>query len=290
MGKTEAYFLNALYDDLYKFEWAALLEKTDLCIWLDVKVLKTYFANFPVSVGKPLSDFEIIKVVQSDDSTLNDDDYYFVRVPDVRSIKFTDPLLNTNFQLLLDQYLNVQLPQFVHTHIDSLMLVSLFDVKDFWDELKLIEHYKKYWLFRYKVVVMRYENEKKIKEQVPIPKTLEPYDQKTPDCLTSDAEPATRNCFKKISEADLGIKTVKETGTNENSEIINDIDSNIQKNFIDTLSSNKLNLITSLMNNIETQFLGLKEYEEKDRIQITSSFLTLLRGTVGLLENLLLWS
>lgn len=292
MEKTQAYFIDSEYDDLYKFNWPVLIEKDSLCLWLDVNVLKTHFNNFPDSVGKPITEFDIVKYIGDNVNTQNKN-YWFVTLKDLKNIKFIDTLLNINFELLLNQFILTQLPQFVNQHLNSLSLISLYDIKDFWEELKILEHYKKYWLFRYKIVVMRFENEKKLRnQQQEVSNNLTANKLEIQDvCSKSDVELEPKKFLKKVEEGEFDIKNSKIK--QEHLQVSNKTEikgPSSSTNFINTLSFTELNLINNLMTNIETQFIGLKEYKPEVRLHTTSSFLTLLKGTVGLLEHLLIWS
>lgn len=346
-NKTEAYFVASAYDDLYKFDWPVLIERgATMRLWLDIKGLSEHFSVGALeSAGRGLSDFEVVKVVGGERDEVESLECVFVRVRDLKSVKLDDPLLATNFELVLNQFLWTQLPHFLNEHIGSLSLVSVFDIADFWDELKRLEHFRKYWLFRYKIVVMRFENEKKLKElerksKVTDDSEIQKLEAEVEDLETKvekleakveefvadvteleakveeldivDAE-GKAGVSKRVGRVDLGINendssSAPQTGANTQlankesngsnyaggdpeTDASNNVDTqSLSKNFIDTLNDTELKLITSLMDNIDVQFAGLKEYDSTVRLQTTSAFLTLLRGTVALLEHLLRWN
>lgn len=315
--KTEAYFVASVYDDLYKFDWPVLIERGAMCLWLDVSNVREHFGGLVEDAGRAVSEFEVVRVVGAQRADLEGRDFWFVRAQDLRNVKLPDALINANFELVLSQFMWTQLPHFLNAHIESLDMVSIFDIKDFWDQLKLLEHFKKYWLFRYKIVVMRYENEKRLRgvkcgekkcdggdgvgvkdgEVVGVDvkdgeKVLESHHTTVePVVINVDAEGDAAEVSEKLLAVDLGITENDSSSTPQQLEYKNtNAQSTMDKNFIDTLNDTELKLITSLMENMEVQFKGLQEYDSAVRLHTTSAFLTLLRGTVGLLEHLLAWS
>nr|AHN92070.1 hypothetical protein AsGV031 [Agrotis segetum granulovirus] len=273
MEMPEAYILNTLYDDLYKFIWPVLIERGENNLWLDLVALKPYFKDICLKHnGKNKVEF----VILNDDQNVFSSDYFFVPVKSINTCFSDDEIINTTFKTVLSQFLWCQLPPIIHKRLDDLKLVSIFDIADFWNKLKLLDHFQKYWLFRYKIVVMRYENEKCLREQ----------NNDSETSVEDGVDDGPKNDFKTSLEMVCDINCETELKSKE--EKIKELD--LDSSYINTINKENVSLIDSLMSNIDKQFEGIKKNDtEYTKLHTRNAFLTLLIGTTALLEQFLHW-
>nr|ANY57547.1 PlxyGVORF28 protein [Plutella xylostella granulovirus] len=210
MGKEDVYFLNVVYDDLYKFSWPVVVQMSNLKLWLDVSGLGDHFSV--ECETKSLNEFDVVN------GEVEAANYKFCDSDDVKNLVFADDIVKINFDLALEQFLYTYLPNELMSHLENLKLTSLYDIPAFAKRCDVLDHFKKYWLFRFKIVTANYKGEE---------------------------------------------------------------DENNDKD--------KLMLINSLINNVELQFSQLKNYEGCIKMQATSAFVKLCKGSVSLLEILLGW-
>ena len=109
--------------------------------------------------------------------------------------------------------------------MNELKLITIFDVPDLYTLLSRHEKINKYWLFRYKIVTVKFKQNDKD-----------------------------------------GVKNA----------------------FID-LDETQTKLCNSLCDNLELQFTNLDKHE-KIKLKTVTSFTSLIKGSVGILEHLLEWN
>ncbi|QBQ01581.1 PlxyGVORF28-like protein [Hyphantria cunea granulovirus] len=151
------YFVDAHYNDLYKFEWPVLLDETSLELWLNVDCVQKYF---PLDMELFELGANFGEITNANEQCPNIKHLKFSTVEKLKHVNFEDPLVKLNYDLMMEQFLTHQLPVQLHENRDFYKLITIFDVPFYSKLLQTLERFKKYWLFRFKIVTMRYEQEK----------------------------------------------------------------------------------------------------------------------------------
>lgn len=194
------HFFSCEYDDLVQFEWPAILDQDTLQIWLDISCLKNKGFTFPNLHIKKIENFE------------------YCEAHVLRSINQN----NDFYKTILEQFLFFKLPIYFNDRLNELKLISVFDITDFWNEQKNINSIRKYWLLRFKIVTMLYENKK----------------------TKSESELIPENFKSQNSEKNLALINHKDT-YNENN-LVEDLINNVKLNF-DNLQNYSKNKIYGLL-------------------------------------------
>ncbi|AAQ21627.1 unknown [Cryptophlebia leucotreta granulovirus] len=179
------HYFRCEYDDLYKFEWPVVLDE-QLNLWLDVICLREIGLTTNVdtrklfSFGNQITEHQLSidtlnkKVIGESLSTAVDEKSEFCKANDL--ITLTN--LHDNHKTVIKQFLYQQLPYYIDIHLNNIHLMSLFDVTDYWNFIEYNDKVRKYWLFRLKIVVMKFENEKHKPEDPDSKKGAESENQK----------------------------------------------------------------------------------------------------------------
>ncbi|AAP85662.1 ORF_25 [Adoxophyes orana granulovirus] len=164
------YLLRCEYDDLEKFNWTVLIDPDSLSLWLDVVCLRDRGykiclinqpcksnveslteLNFNLDLKSKCICSEANELKSSDITTLFETNEFY-SVENLKSA--TLDKCNDQYHTTLDQFLYYQLPYYIVQHLNNLKLISLFDIRDYWDMLLKTEIERKYWLFRLKMIEM----------------------------------------------------------------------------------------------------------------------------------------
>ncbi|AAK70693.1 ORF33 similar to XcGV ORF29 [Cydia pomonella granulovirus] len=273
------------YDDLHKFEWPVLID-SELNLWLDVVCLHNIIHQKLLPPVRSLSkwrrlvdhrldvDVATRKVVVADSVVMSTEDvgeqYQFCRAQDLTSA----PLEDTH-KTMVEQFVFQQLPYYLDMHVNTLHLISLFDITDYWNVLTALDRARKYWLFRLKIVTMKYENEKKGASYKRVNNQNDKLVDKSVDTVVNYQSVADES--ELIREKEKNFKF---------SESPND-----EVGLVNQLQDHNLVLCDNICRTIEVQFKSLNNtYKSVDKMHVLSSFNKLLKGSVGLLEVLLQWS
>ncbi|ABC61158.1 unknown [Choristoneura occidentalis granulovirus] len=158
------HFFMCEYNDLFQFEWPAILDRSTLHLWLGIDCLRNKGFTFPINV--PVKKFNNVTshIIQSKNNVIVIKQKKINLDDQLDFCKSTDLLLcnqdNDVYQTILEQFLFCHLPYYLNTHLNNLQLISLFDVSDYWNMLKNCDMVRKYWLFRLKIVTLTYEKTK----------------------------------------------------------------------------------------------------------------------------------
>ncbi|UYE99006.1 MAG: Clas25 [Betabaculovirus sp.] len=151
------------YDDLCKFDWSVLLSKDTLQLWLDVSCLRS--KGFHVTdqcISSPVNIHNVIQyemddnecVVALESVDLTNENYEFCTTNYLLKINST----NDYYVTVLHQFLYHQLPKHLQKYLSHIHLMSLYDIKDYWYAVHSFDTIRKYWLFRWRVMCVMYEN------------------------------------------------------------------------------------------------------------------------------------
>lgn len=316
MGAKRGHLIGVTYDDVHKFEWCAVLERETGSLWLDAVGVCDAFGLPPDALGpaQSLVDFDIARTVGA---CTDEDQLRLCPADAVLNARLPDPVVNANYRLVVHRYLYHQLPMTINTHLGVLGLKSLYDVKQFEDRRAYLAHMLKYWLFRYKVLIMPYEQN----VRAPVAPTPQPH----APCVAplhdagpgaelpctrgpaqqDDAEVAPQNFCKNFFEPDFGVDfsgTISSDGARPSetpavavqaSEIVRGYAADREGGNETTKNVETTDLLTEMVDNLKhtilLQFGGLNRHDEEARLHVDGSFLELLMGAVGLLEELLVW-
>lgn len=170
---SKAYFINTTFNDFLKFSWPVLLEADTLRLWYSLDSVVDNFNVQPVAESncRPYSSFEVIAVLDDYEPTEIDAshhtfvDYHTLTYLHVQSCDVMD----RNLRSIVEQFTTEHLPKVVSQHLSTLRLITIFDVADFAEMLHCLELVHKYWLFRYKIICMKKNQEEEgdeIKDKV----------------------------------------------------------------------------------------------------------------------------
>lgn len=158
------YYFKCQYDDLCEFEWSVLLSQNTLQLWLDVSCLKSKGFAIPaadVDYNSPANIHNVVYckmenecVVVTEGVDLTNENYEFCTITHLLNINPTNDYYNT----VLHQFLYLQLPKQLQPYVNCLRLTSLLDIKDYWDAMNSFDTVRKYWLFRWRIMGVMYEN------------------------------------------------------------------------------------------------------------------------------------
>ncbi|AAM70227.1 hypothetical protein [Phthorimaea operculella granulovirus] len=157
----DVHFFRCEYDDLHKFEWPVLL--VDNLIWLDVNCLRKQNFDLPENLTTQKFDSGLEHIVSLDQEKLKIytqqtslTDYNFCKYQTLHAA------LHHDYHMILEQFMFQHLPYYLSTH--PLKLISIFDIDEYWQQLKCIENKRKYFLFRMKIVTVQFEHWKREKK------------------------------------------------------------------------------------------------------------------------------
>lgn len=158
------YLFRCEYDDIHKFEWLVLLDY-QFNILLEVSCLEQFGFLLPNTIiTTSIEDLKNIivcdsylnietKTVESSFNNFNDKEknYKFSEASVLQQVYLQK--FNEKFHTILDQFLYQQLPYYINVHINTLKLITIFDINNYWIKMQQLENSRKYWLLRFKVVI-----------------------------------------------------------------------------------------------------------------------------------------
>ncbi|AIS92030.1 hypothetical protein [Erinnyis ello granulovirus] len=154
------YYFECVYDDLCEFEWCVLLSRDTLQLWLDVTCLKS--KGFVIPDDLPVNKYEenvtsytlndSLEVIEQEIS-LADKNLHFCTSTQLLNLNSTDDYYVT----VLYQFLYHHLPKHLSVFLNNLRLLHLYDIEDYWNAYKSFDTIRKYWLFRWRIICVMYE-------------------------------------------------------------------------------------------------------------------------------------
>ncbi|UXX41834.1 hypothetical protein [Psilogramma increta granulovirus] len=161
------YYFQCRYDDLCEFEWSVLLSRNTLQLWLDVSCLRS--KGFDITIADCCTSFSPVNIQNVSQCKMENNCCVVLKDVNLTNMNYefytTDHLLSINssndyYVTVLHQFLYYQLPKQLQMYLNHIKLVSLYDIKDYWNTVYKFNNVRKYWLLRWKIMCVMYKQTK----------------------------------------------------------------------------------------------------------------------------------